>query len=356
MDGAWIVLQGDGRTLGLRDGRLTVELKGEIVERLRRDQVEQVHLFGSCRITPAARSWLLREAVDVLYFTARGAYLGCLHSRGSTAGERRLAQLRSALQPARRLAIAQALVDAKLRNQYNVLTRYQRQIRQETLADILTALRAVRRQAGEATDLDVLRGHEGFAARLYFRGLGHGLRNPLFQFQRRTRRPPKDAVNACLSLGYTLLYTRAEAACRAAGLDPYVGFLHQAGRGHDALASDLMEEWRPMVDAAVLSLFNRRQFAPEDFITPEVDLDDVGAPPGEGTEEDEAGGEGRAVHLGSVARPILYQAIWERLRAQSYYPPREARYANDDILRMQAAHLAACCQEEGRAYQGFTIN
>jgi CRISPR-associated protein Cas1 len=51
-----------------------------------------------------------------------------------------------------------------------------------------------------------------------------------------------------------------------AGLDPYLGFLHQPDRGRPSLALDLMEPFRhPLVDRLVLNLVNRAMIGEEDF-------------------------------------------------------------------------------------------
>jgi CRISPR-associated protein Cas1 len=56
-----------------------------------------------------------------------------------------------------------------------------------------------------------------------------------------------------LSFGYTLLVHGTVSALATAGVDPAVGFLHQARWGRPSLALDLMEEFWPLVvDAVVL--------------------------------------------------------------------------------------------------------
>ena len=51
------------------------------------------------------------------------------------------------------------------------------------------------------------------------------------------------------------------------GLDPYVGFLHSLRPGRTSLALDLMEELRAYLgDRLVLSLINRKQVGPNDFV------------------------------------------------------------------------------------------
>jgi len=56
------------------------------------------------------------------------------------------------------------------------------------------------------------------------------------------------------------------AAVHLAGLDPYIGYLHEVHHGRPAMALDLMEEFRPLVaDNLVLSMFNKQQLQPQDF-------------------------------------------------------------------------------------------
>jgi CRISPR-associated protein Cas1 len=89
-----------------------------------------------------------------------------------------------------------------------------------------------------------------------------------FQFEARRRRPPPDAVNALLSLGYALLRHDVQSAINLVGFDPYLGYLHTERYGRPSLALDLMEEFRPIVvDAVVLSSLNRRTIGLQDFVT-----------------------------------------------------------------------------------------
>ena len=112
--------------------------------------------------------------------------------------------------------------------------------------------------------MDTLRGHEGAAARAYFGGLA-GVMPPALEFSGRNRRPPRDPVNACLSLGYTLLHAHAVQACGVAGLDPLLGFFHRPAFGRESLASDLIEALRPAVDLWVWELLRSRTLGEDHF-------------------------------------------------------------------------------------------
>lgn len=85
-------------------------------------------------------------------------------------------------------------------------------------------------------------------------------------FAGRNRRPPTDPVNALLSFAYGLLRVQVTAGVHLAGLDPYIGYLHEVHHGQPAMVLDLMEEFRPLVsDNLVLSVLNNREIQPKDF-------------------------------------------------------------------------------------------
>ena len=126
-----------------------------------------------------------------------------------------------------------------------------------------------KRNVLKASDKKQVMGFEGMASSIYFEVFHHLIlnQNDYFHFYGRNRRPPKDAVNAMLSLAYTLIANDMTAALETVGLDPYVGFLHTLRPGRTSLALDMMEEFRAYLgDRFVLSLINKRQITHQDFL------------------------------------------------------------------------------------------
>ena len=162
--------------------------------------------------------------------------------------------------------------------------------------------------------LDSLRGFEGAAARAYFAGLA-GVFAPAFNFTGRNRRPPRDPVNVCLSLSYTMLHVHAVQSCVTAGLDPLLGFYHRPAFGRESLASDLIEPLRPTVDLWVWELLRSRTLKSDHFTL------DKGA-----------------CLLGKAGRAIFY-AEWER-----HHAPWQR------WLRTQARLLARALRQQGQAW------
>ncbi len=102
-------------------------------------------------------------------------------------------------------------------------------------------------------------------SRIYFSALGNIVNEP-FKFTKRTKQPPRDPINSMLSLGYSMLFNEVLSNVISTGLHPYVGFLHRIAKGHPALVSDLMEEWRAViVDSMVLAIIKRNMISYDMF-------------------------------------------------------------------------------------------
>jgi CRISPR-associated protein Cas1 len=179
----------------------------------------------------------------------------------------RLAQAHRVLDDAYCRAWANALVNAKLRRQRRTIAHLaaQRPDARKPLFDAARLLdAALAGMTAEPASLPTLRGVEGSAARAYFAGLT-SVFAPALDFTGRNRRPPRDPVNACLSLGYTLLHVQAVQQLHAIGLDPLLGFYHRPAIGRESLASDLIEPLRPAVDLWVWEQFRGKSLREEHF-------------------------------------------------------------------------------------------
>ncbi|MDT8426271.1 MAG: CRISPR-associated endonuclease Cas1 [Methyloprofundus sp.] len=126
-------------------------------------------------------------------------------------------------------------------------------------------------QDAETVSLESLRGKEGAASAVYFKAYTR-LFPAALGFVGRNRRPPKDPVNACLSLAYTLFYQEAIQAIKAHGLDTALGCYHELYYNRESLACDLLEPLRPLIDAWVYRLFQHHTLRLEDFTGDEACL------------------------------------------------------------------------------------
>lgn len=164
--------------------------------------------------------------------------------------------------------IARLLVHQKIVQQRHLLAEclHERADCWYPLTHSIRQLDGILQQLPHAAGPQQLMGYEGTAARIYFAAF-QCVFPASWQFTQRNKRPPRDPVNALLSLAYTLLYFDALRACYAAGLDPQLGFLHQPGYGRAALACDLVELLRHRVDRWVWDLVRQQTLRLDHFDT-----------------------------------------------------------------------------------------
>jgi CRISPR-associated protein Cas1 len=342
-----------GLTLTVEGERFAVERAGRTVQQVRVSEVEEVLVFGGISLTPAAVATLLRQGIDTVFLTTRGRYRGRLVGRSGRNPELRVRQYEWARDQVRALGVARSIVAGKIANQRALLLRSQREHKREELAAAAAQLRAILRAVEGASGVDVLRGLEGQASAVYFGVFGRCLRNSAFRFEGRTRRPPRDPINAMLSFGYTMLGTVAESAVLRAGLDPMLGVFHAPEYGRSSLALDMVEEFRPvLVDALVLRLVNRREVAPEDFEQPP---DEVEAAWEEEETPAAAAPAAGAVWLGETGRRVFFRAWGRRLRETHYHEGRSQTLTFEEILQQQVYHLAQVIRGDALAYRPFVV-
>ena len=270
------------RVLVVHTQGATVRARGEALEvvgpsgggvraRVGVPKLGRLVLVGTVLVTPAALRRCARAGVGVVWLTRRGA----LAARVVGAAEQPAATVRGqcavADDPAARLAVARTLVAAKVAGQRAVLLRRARRAASaegaEAVGRAARRLRHALRAVEGAGDLAALRGVEGAASATYFEAWPALLEGAPLSFGGRSRRPPRDGVNAVLSFAYTLAHGQVRGLAEAHGLHPQVGFLHEDRAGHAALASDLVEPVRPALDHALLAALRRGVFTPDDFDT-----------------------------------------------------------------------------------------
>lgn len=247
----------------LEDGRLVLATADGARRHLQIDQLAQLCLHGRAGVTSPAIRALMAAGIPVIWRDETGRVVGMACDMTGSITQSRRAQFDAQRHPARRLAIAAALVGAKISATRGMMRR------REVPGAVLQRLDALAVSATHVGSIPQLLGVEGAAADLAFAQWPRLIdTNTGFVFQGRRRRPPPDPVNALLSYAYAVVAGEAFAAALAAGLDPHAGFLHTERAGRPALALDLMEPLRPLLaERAVLSIVNRREVRPDDFTT-----------------------------------------------------------------------------------------
>jgi CRISPR-associated protein Cas1 len=328
-DSEVLVVQTPGAQIGQRGDQLIVSLKGEDVRKIPGQQVRSIYCYGAVQMTAQAVETCLELGIDVSYFSPAGRFLGLLRGLPTSGVDARRGQYRLFELPGVRLQLAREVIRAKIHNQRVML------MRNGDVPDRVAQLMAHFRDATEsARDLTALLGVEGSAAALYFEQFESMLKQRddwKFDWRGRNRRPPRDPVNALLSLGYSMLSKELTGVCHSVGLDPFLGFMHQPRYGRPALALDLMEEFRPLVaDSVAISLINRGEVGPEDFMR-----------------------NANGTFLTDKGRKPFWEAWFRRLDTEVSHPEFSYKMAYRRMLEVQGRQLWRFVRGEALTYHGF---
>jgi CRISP-associated protein Cas1 len=328
-----------GVSVGKSSESLQVRDKKELLQEVRIADIDHVGLFGNVQITTQAVQHLCERDIPITYFSMGGWFYGIARGHSLTNVYARIQQFAVAADAKKVLPFARAFVSGKIRNQRTLLLR--NHINPPTA--ILLRLKQAAKDANAATDIEQLLGIEGAAAATYFKHFQGMLKVDdemteapkqlafSFDFTNRNRRPPRDPVNALLSLGYSLLTKDCTIAGYAVGLDPYVGFYHQPRFGRPALALDVMEEFRPLiVDSTVLTLLNNRMLGLSDFVH-----------------------AGPAVNLTTGARKAFFEAYESRMKSVVTHPVFDYKVSYRRALELQVRMIAKVITGEIAIYHPF---
>jgi len=327
-EGEFLVVQNRDAYVSVNGGVIVVKLNGEVVSKHPIHQLAGVCLYGAIQISAQAQQLLMEQGVPVSWFSAAGRFIGMAHGLPCSGVDARLGQSRLWSAPERRLALASCIVKAKIHNQRVMLMR-----NGHADESVLKKMATLRDSCRSQPSLSSLRGVEGSAAALYFENFEGMLKPDMkFDFQGRNRRPPKDPVNALLSMAYSMLAKELTGIAYTVGLDPFLGFFHSPRYGRPALALDMMEEFRPLIaDSTVLTLLNRGEVTPVDFTY-----------------------SSRGVLLGDSARRQFWRAWTRRLDTEITHPVFGYKMSYRRMLMVQMRQLWRYCRGDINEYHSFT--
>lgn len=329
-EGEVLVVQDSWAFLCKHGDQVHVQKEGITVSKHPFKQLRSIHLFGPVQMSAQLVQECLEESKDVSYFAPSGRFLGLLRGLPASGVDARLGQYRIFQEQISCLVLAREIVRAKINNQRVLL------MRNGDAGDTdIDQLRRLRDNTAEACDMQTVLGLEGRAAAIYFKNFSTMIKDTKwaeFAFTQRNRRPPRDPVNAILSLAYSMLAKELAGVCHTVGLDPFFGFYHHPRYGRPALALDLMEEFRPLVaDSLAISLINRGEVAASDFIC-----------------------SSQGCNLNENGRRSFWLAWFRRLEDEVSHPVFKYRMSYRRMFEVQARQLWRYLRGEAAGYTAFT--
>lgn len=331
-----------------REGMTLKVIKGgKVLDQIPAEGLRRLMLIGYVSLTGSVLDFLIRNRVETVFMTPTGRFRARLSLDEQSHVVLRRSQYLQLSRKEFALETARTVVRGKIRNMLSLALLRARQYGDETLRMAAASLNSASARLEDVKEMDGLRGVEGAATRAYFGAFSRMLRNDAFFFKGRNRRPPLDPVNALLSFVYTLLTNEVLSAVQAAGLDPYLGALHEPLQGRPSLACDLVEEYRTFLgDRLVLGLINRKVIGKDDFVYGKK-------PPDTFVDEEDLRRKRPVLMKPAICRAFV-QAYEEMMKRDVYYPPLDKKITYRWLILKQIRGFGRYLGAPEKGYVPFT--
>lgn len=317
-----------------KGNRLLVGRNLEVLLEIPEEVLEGMVLLNTVQLTSEVMVDLLKRNIPVTWVSAKGEFYGRLETTVDVNVFKHQKQFK-VYGTKVALAWSKKNIAAKIANQVVLLRRYRRRQKDniDKIDHRIFRMQLEKKKIEQCHNISEIMGYEGSAARNYFEALGMML-PPKFAFEKRTKQPPLDPFNSMLSMGYTLLLYEIYTALLNKGLHPYVGFTHSMKNHHPALASDLIEQWRPiLIDSLAMGLVHHHMILPEHFTKSE---------------------ENDGIYLNREGRRIFIMAYEKKMRTLNKYHSWEHTYRHS--LSYQADNFSqALMAESAEAFEPLLI-
>lgn len=272
----------------------------------------EIYIFGEVSINKKLLEFLCQSEIVLHFFNHHGYYVGSFYPREHyNSGHIILKQAEHYLDPMKRMLLARAFVQGAVENIRKVLAYYANRAVQ--LADIQEGIENLSAKLPAQESTEQLMAIEGNIREYYYRAFDRILNNPDFTFERRSRQPPRNQLNALISFGNSLLYIAVLREIYKTHLDPRIGYLHATNFRRFTLNLDVAEVFKPiLVDRCIFTLINKQMLTKKDF-------------------DDETGG----IYLKENGRKTFVREFDERLAATFEHRELSRSVAYRELLRME---------------------
>ncbi len=227
------------------------------------ESVETLSIYSNVIFSSGFFDMANREGFSINFIDRSGEQVGrFVPKRWKRSFRTELKQIELLNHPKERLKLAKEFQYANLFNIRAALRYYQRRSESGLIREVIAEISEIMQKVRQAVTVDPLMLYEAQARQKYYQCFNTIMDEDDFEFTRRTRRPPRDALNAMISFGNTLLYTRFANEIYRTSLDIRFGIMHSAYKHAESLNLDLADLFKPiLVDRTIFTLVNRRMIS-----------------------------------------------------------------------------------------------
>ncbi|PUA36909.1 subtype I-B CRISPR-associated endonuclease Cas1 [Paenibacillus elgii] len=230
------------------------------------EDTQELMIFGEVDLNKSLLEFCSQKEIILHFFNYYGYYTGSFYPREHlNSGYMILKQAEYYSDETKRYEIAQSFVRGAAHNILRVLKYYRS--RNKDVGAAIDTIEALVANSAVARTIPELMAYEGNIRESYYKAFDIVLDHPDFKFGQRSKRPPKNELNALISFGNSILYTQVLSEIYHTHLDPRIGYLHTTNFRRFSLNLDVAEIFKPvLVDRLLFSLIGKKQLTREHFV------------------------------------------------------------------------------------------
>ncbi|QCX34107.1 type I-B CRISPR-associated endonuclease Cas1 [Caloramator sp. E03] len=229
------------------------------------ENINNIWVFGEVDINKRFLEFVSEKEILIHFFNYFGYYVGTYYPREHlNSGYVTLKQAECYLNTEKRLNIAKKFVEGAANNILIILKYYKNRG-----CDLEREIENIRVKMGSidsCNDIETLMAFEGNIREHYYKCFDKITKKEEYAFEKRSKRPPLNKINALISFGNSLLYTTILGEIYQTQLDPRIGYLHSTNTRKFTLNLDVSEVFKPsIVDRVIFSVINKNIISSKDF-------------------------------------------------------------------------------------------
>ncbi|WPX08770.1 type I-B CRISPR-associated endonuclease Cas1b [Anaerocellum danielii] len=230
------------------------------------ENTSEIYIFGEVDLNKRFLEFLTQSEIILHFFNRYGYYVGSFYPREYlNSGYMILKQAEHYLDLQKRLTLAKAFVKGAYKNMKQVLKYYQ----SRGIDSLDRYIQQMDNQFESISGIDsiaTLMAIEGNIRQTYYSSFDLIIDDDNFKFEKRTKRPPRNAINTLISFGNSMMYTIVLSEIYRTHLDPRIGYLHSTNFRRFTLNLDVAEIFKPIIiDRLIFSIISKNMLKPEHF-------------------------------------------------------------------------------------------
>ncbi len=231
------------------------------------ENTKEIYIFGEITINKRALEFLTSNQIILHFFNFYDYYIGSFYPREHlNSGYIIVKQVEHYIDNQKRINIAKLIFYGAIQNILKNIYYYNN--RDRNFKEEIKTIELLINKINDVQSISEIMGIEGNVREIYYKTFDKILQNEEFKFEKRTKKPPKNKLNALISFGNSLLYTTALSEIYKTQLDPRIGYLHESNFRRFSLNLDIAEIFKTIiVDRVIFSLINKKIIKEEHFET-----------------------------------------------------------------------------------------